>query len=115
MKRSTVIWIVIAAALVVAGAAIAVGSMFALGWDFTKLNTGKTETKTFDVSEKFYDISVNTPAEDIVFARSDDGGCKVVCTEKKGARHSVKVKHGRLAQMVRPYNLRRVFHAGRRS
>lgn len=94
MKRSTVIWIIIAAVLVITGAAIAVGSMFALGWDFMKLNAGKTETETFNVSEKFYDISVNTPAEDIVFALSDDGGCKVVCTGKKGSRHSVEVKDG---------------------
>lgn len=94
MKKSTVIWIIIAAALVITGAAIAAGSMFALGWDFMKLNAGKTETETFNVSEKFYDISVNTPAEDVVFALSDDGGCRVVCTGKKGARHSVEVKDG---------------------
>lgn len=94
MKRSTVIWIITAVSLAVIGAAIAVGSMFALGWDFMKLNTENTESKTFAVEEKFFDISVNVPTQDIVFAFAEDGVCKVVCTEQKSMRYSVEVKDG---------------------
>ncbi|MBO4734043.1 MAG: DUF4097 family beta strand repeat protein [Clostridia bacterium] len=94
MKKSTVIWIIIAVLLIIIGAAIAVGSIVLTDWDIAKEK--ESLVKTVTVTEAFDGVTVNSPAEDIVFIRSDDGVCRVEYTEQKDADYTVKVKDGML-------------------
>lgn len=94
MSKIIKTWLIIAASLVVLGAAIFVISMASVGWDFTKLSTGNYETNTYDITEEFADISIKTDTADIVFMPSDDGKCKVSCYEESKVKHSVSVVDG---------------------
>lgn len=65
-------------------------------WDFSKLSTGKYETNTYEISEEFSNLSMNTDTADIIFALSDDGKCRVECYEEEKAKHSVAVQENTL-------------------
>lgn len=92
MSTRTKVWLIIAVTLVLLGGILFAGVMSTLGWDFTKLSTEKFETNTYEISEAFDAISMDTDTADIVFAASDDGICKVVCYEQEYARHSAVVE-----------------------
>ena len=96
MNKSTKLWLITAAFLVIMGGVIFVGIMSSLNWDFTKFTTAKFETNTYEVGEKFSSISIDTYTADILFAVSDDNNCKVVCYEQKNIKHSVHVQDGTL-------------------
>lgn len=85
-----------AAFLTISGSVIFIGAMAALGFDFSKLSTMKYETNTYEVSGGFDKISIDTDITDIVFARSDDESCKVVCFEAERMKHSVRCSNGTL-------------------
>ena len=91
MSKSTKIWLITAASLIVLGCMIFVGGMIMAKWDFSKLGTEKYETNTSTISEEFKDISINTDTADIKFVLSDDGVCKVVCFEEKNDKHEASV------------------------
>ena len=91
MKKMTKILLIIAAVIICGVAAMGV-----LGVKMLNLFNFETETKTFDISEEFTGISVETESEDITFAASKDGGCKVVCELKKGSYRSVAAENGTL-------------------
>jgi len=97
MATKTKVWLIIAAACIVLGCGLFAIVMTALDWDFTRLSTAKYETNTYNITEAFDGISVNTDTADIVFALSEDGECRIVCLEEKNAKHSVKVKDGTLS------------------
>lgn len=96
MKKTTKAWLITATFLVLIGCVLFAGVMTVLGWDFTKLSTTKYETNTYEVSEAFDSISINTDTADIVFALSDDGKCRVECHEGENAKHSVAVENNTL-------------------
>ncbi|MDE6636145.1 MAG: DUF4097 domain-containing protein, partial [Lachnospiraceae bacterium] len=96
MSKTTIIWLITAASLVVLGLIMFTAVMTAYHWDFTKLSTVKYETNTYQVSEAFNNISMKTKTADILFAPSDDGICRVVCHEMKKAKHSAVVQDGTL-------------------
>lgn len=96
MKKSTKIWLIAAASLVIVGLVMFVTVMSKYQWDFTKLNTKKYETNTYVISEEFSSISMNTDTADIVFELSDDGKCKVECYEEEKTKHSVSVQNDTL-------------------
>ncbi len=96
MRTRTKVWLVIAASLVLLGCILFVGVMTTLNWDFMKLSTTKYETNTYEISEAFDGISVNTDTADIAFMLSDDGICRVECHEDANAKHSVTVENGTL-------------------
>lgn len=92
MKKSTRVWLITAASLVLSGCILFAGVMSAIGWDFSKLSTVRYETNTHEVFEPFSDISLATDTADIVFAPSDDGKCRVECYEEENAKYSVAVE-----------------------
>lgn len=96
----TKVWLIIAVSFVLLGGILFAGVMSTLGWDFTKLSTEKFETNTYEISEMFDAISMDTDTADIVFAASDDGICKVVCFEQENAKHSVVVQDDTLTIRV---------------
>lgn len=96
MSKKTKIWLIIAVSLVLVSTVIFGGTMMALGWDYTKLSTGRYETNTYEISGEYEDISIKTETADVLFALSEDGKCKVVCYEQKNLKHAVIVQDSTL-------------------
>ena len=57
MSKNTKIWLVVGVLLVLVGAAVFIGAMMNVKWDFKKLSTANYETKTYEITENFKDIS----------------------------------------------------------
>lgn len=96
MRKTKIIWLVIATALVLIGAMIFAGVMSMLNWDFRKLSTVKYETNSYEISDSFKDISININTADITILPSDDTTTKVVCFEQVNIKHNVSVKDNTL-------------------
>ncbi len=101
MKKTAKTWLITAAALLVIGTVVFASAMFALGWDFKKLSTVNGETKTFEIDEKFTSVEISAITEDVEFAFSNDGKCKVVCFEENNLKHTAEVKDGKLKVTVK--------------
>ncbi len=101
MRTRTKVWLIVAASLVLIGCALFAGVMTRLDWDFMKLSTVKHETNTYEISEVFDGISINTNTADIVFSYSDDGKCRVECYEEENAKHSVTVENNMLVIKIK--------------
>ena len=96
MNNHTTIWLIVAASLLILGLLIFTGVMMVYQWDFTKLSTVKYETNTYEINDKFQNISIKTDTADICFLPSEDGACRVVCYEESKQRHAVTVQDGHL-------------------
>ena len=95
MKKATIVWLIVAASLVLAGCMIFFGDvMMSLGWDFSKLTTDKYETTKHEITEEYTDVTIVTDTADVVILPSDGEKCTVVCYEPENAKHSVTVKDG---------------------
>ena len=96
MRKTVRIVLGIAVLCVIVGAVLFVIGAASVGWDFTKLGTEKYENNSYEITEEFADISINTDTADIVFLPSDDGKCKVECFEPEKAKHSAVISEGAL-------------------
>ena len=96
MSKAVKIWLIVAASLVLLGAVIFCGVMVVLNWDFGKLGTSKMATNSYDISESFENIKVDTTEAEIVFLKSADENCKVICYERENMTHTVEVVDGTL-------------------
>ncbi len=85
-------WMIAAAVLLVLGLILCAVAYWMLGSDFKKLSTVKYETRTFEVKEDFRKIRIDVDEEDVTFARSEDGICKVVCREEASEQRQVSVQ-----------------------
>ncbi len=95
-NKAIMIWLIVAASLVVCGALIFGGAMVASQWDFKNLSTMKYETKEHQIKEDYKNISVFTDTADIVFVPSEGSVTRVVCYEGTKEKHSVRVVDGTL-------------------
>lgn len=86
--------LVAAVLLVVIGLIALAAVMASCGWDLTKLETENFITNTYEITEGFDGISIDTQTADIAFAVSDDGVCRVICTERENEKHAVCVDDG---------------------
>lgn len=96
MKRSTKIWLIIAAALILVGGCVFTAALAATHWDFTGFSTVQTETNTYEIDADFRNISIRSETEDITFVPSADGKCRVTFVEKSNERHTATVQDGTL-------------------
>ncbi|MBP0989610.1 MAG: DUF4097 family beta strand repeat protein [Oscillospiraceae bacterium] len=87
--------IIIAVILVLVGIAVFAAAFVVSGFDFSKFAIDEYETNTYEVSENFDKIEINTKESNITFKPSEDGVCRLVCTEKN-VKHSVNVENGTL-------------------
>ena len=92
MKKSIMISLIVAGALVLFGAGLFVGAMTAGGWDFSILNTYEVVNNTYDVDEPFTNISIDTDTVDIRFAKSSDGKCRVATQDQHNHIYGVGVR-----------------------
>ena len=79
MSKAMKIWLIVGASLILIGCIILGGAMSMMKWDFTKLSTNQYETNEHTVTEAFQGISVHTNTADIIFARTEEDACSVVC------------------------------------
>ena len=93
-------WIIAAVVILVIGILICGATFVASGFDFGILGSAKYETNTYDVNEEFQDISIHTDVDKIVFEKSEDSRCRVVCNETEDIKHDVQVKDETLSISV---------------
>lgn len=96
MSKHTKIWLIIAASLVLIGCVLFVGVMVKMKWNFRKLSTIEYETNTYEITDAFDNISLNTNVTDVTFLPSEDGVCKIVCYEESKEKHAVSVENNTL-------------------
>ena len=88
--------IIIAACVLAAGILICVLSMAVLGFDFSKLSISKLELMSYEVEDKFDNISVGNLSRDIEIVKSEDGKCRVDYYGSDKLTYDIKVENGTL-------------------
>lgn len=83
MKRSSIIWIIIAGCLTLTGIIVFVAAMALNHWKFTSFGTRDFAEVTVEINDDFRNISVISDTEDISFVPSENGICKVVFFEEE--------------------------------
>ncbi|MBQ7565831.1 MAG: DUF4097 family beta strand repeat protein [Oscillospiraceae bacterium] len=91
MKTATKVWLIIAAALTVIGAAVCAYAVSAEGFV-----PAEFETDTVEVSESFLSIAIRCDTEDVTLLPSGDGTCSVTFFTPEKARPAVSVQDGTL-------------------
>lgn len=89
-------WYIAAAIMMLVGTATFVIAMSINKWDFTKLSTTKYVTNEYEIAEDFNKISIDVRTACVVFEKSENDLCKVVCREEEKLKHEVKVEDGSL-------------------
>lgn len=89
-------WYIVAAILMTVGMAAFVIAMCINKWEFTKLSTTEYVTNEYEITEDFNDIRIDVSTAFVVFEKSENDLCKVVCHEEVKLKHKVKVEDGAL-------------------
>lgn len=111
MKKAGMIWLIVAASLILLGAIGMIVAMSMGGWQISKLGSTPYGTKVHTVNEEFRDLLVKTDTADLRFALSEDGVCRVECYESEKRTHTVAVEGGTLT--IRSFDARRWYeHIG---
>ena len=97
MRKTTKIWLVIAAFLTIGGLVMFAAVMTAYHWDFTNLSTVRYDTATYEISDPFTNISIHVKTADILIAPSPDSKCRVECHDEENVRYSVTVENDTLS------------------
>ena len=92
MKTSKIVAIVIAVVLIVAGAIISCVALAMNDFDLRKFSMMKYETKTNEVSDNFSNIKIVDAEYDVIIAKSNDGGCKVVSRDSDKIKHDAQIE-----------------------
>ena len=97
MKRSTKVCLIVASALMLFGVLLFTTAMAATSFNFASgFNMAKYETASYEITEKFDSISIDTDTADIDIRPATDGKVKVLCFEQKNLAHDVSVEGGTL-------------------
>ncbi len=92
MKGSTLVAIIVALVLIFAGVTVAAAAFGLSGCDTTALSSENYVTTTFDITEDFSNISVDTASARIILEPSQDGQCRVVCRDSDRVEYTAEVK-----------------------
>lgn len=96
MKRSVKIAVLTAAALVVLGLMVSGLGFGGMGFNFRALNTEDIISNTYEITEDFRHISVETDTADLYFLPAQDGVCRVECTDFANEVYRVGVENDTL-------------------
>ena len=77
MKKSTRIWLIVAAVLLLTGGMLFAGTMAVAGFDFSSLSTQSYTRTVWEIREDFHSITVETDTMDVTVAPSQDGICRL--------------------------------------
>lgn len=98
--------LIIATALVALGAVVSVFAASRMNFDFKKLDNSNYVTNTYDFSESFKNISVDTDITRLTFKPATNGKTTVECFEEEKLRHEVSVSNGTLT--IKSVNERKI-------
>ena len=87
-------WYIVASILMLVGLGIFVTVMCINDWDFNKLSTTEYETNEYEITEDFSNVLIDINTANVVFKKSENDKCKVVCVEDVNYKHEVKVEDG---------------------
>lgn len=93
MKKSKLIAIIVGLILVISGAVVAVVGLASMGFNFKSLALGKTVDSSYELTEDFSKINVETNTSDVHFIFTD-GASKVEVKELEKQTHNVSVSDG---------------------
>lgn len=96
MRKSTMIWLIIATSLILIGGVIFTAMLSKNSWDFASLSTANYQTNTYTSRNEIRDISIDTVTADIAFIFTEEDSAKVVCYEMEKAPHTVSFDDGKL-------------------
>lgn len=91
MGKKTKTWLIVAAALILAGCIIFGKVMTQQQWDLSQLSMTKFETAEHKINGSFQNISIVTDTADILFVPSENETSTVICHEQENAKHAVSV------------------------
>lgn len=94
MTKATKAWVITAISLILLGCILFGGTMMKLDWNFTKLNTTAFETNTYQITESFSSIRIETDTAKIEIHPATDGNCSITCFEQVNLKHTATVQDG---------------------
>ena len=97
MKKATVILLVLALVMLILGSALVLVPIAKSGWDFSKLESNRYQTKTHEITDDFTNIYIDIQTADVAVLPSSDGGVRVVSHERINATNEVKVQEDTLS------------------
>ena len=96
MKRNTVVWLVLAGAIVLVVGALFVFALAMANWDISSLGFKKFVTETVEIGEKAERVEVLSETADVTLVPSKDGHCRVTFCVREDYTRSAAVKSGTL-------------------
>lgn len=96
MSKRTKGWLIAAVALILVGGVLFTGVMTMFKWDFRKLSTSEYKTNTYEVTETFTNISVETGMAQVVLVPMEDNVVSVECFDQTTIEYDVKVENDTL-------------------
>lgn len=96
MRRNTNGALILAGLILFAGLLVGIIGLSMLGFDFTRLDTTRYESKEHKISDDFDKISIEANTADVKLELSDDEECRAVCNESEKAKFSVSAENGTL-------------------
>ncbi|MBQ8424931.1 MAG: DUF4097 family beta strand repeat protein [Clostridia bacterium] len=97
MNKKIKISLIISLCFVFTGAILFVIAMSINNWDFKKLGSQNFETNSYEFTQEFNNLLINTSTADIDFQYSNDEKCKIICYENKKEKHSTTIENGILS------------------
>lgn len=94
MSNGKKIAIIIACVMTGVGILILLAAVIGINFDFTRLNTVKTERVSYTIEEDFDSIEINCADSDVRFVKSTDGKCRVECIQEENIIHTAEVMNG---------------------
>lgn len=103
MGKSTKKWLITAVVLVVLGLGMVASSIYIAQKELPGFGFDNYETRTYEISEPFSKLHLETDTADITFSVSKDNTCRVVCCEPENIKHDVSVQDGSLRIFVQDF------------
>ena len=96
MKKASIAWLSIAGALCIAGLILIGITFYLINGDIHKLNSIPHITNQHEITDEFYNITLDISTANIRILPSQNSTCTVVCHEKENLTHNVVIKDSTL-------------------
>lgn len=96
MKKSKIVWIIIAVCMIGFGAIIGTLALATLNFDFDSLATQKTISNEHHILQNFNNIKINVNTSNVEFVCSENNECMVVSIDTEKIEHTVTVENDTL-------------------
>ena len=96
MKKAVSTILLIGTLLLVIGAGLFLLALAMNGWDFRALDNSQYQTKSYEITDEFSKISIDTTTADVLVLPGTDAHAKVISYERVRESNEVKVTDGTL-------------------